>query len=114
MTLSKYCFRNFAVWLLLIASVAGCTETGDNPDGNTDSGVMSDTEVALQSEESRIPDATSQDSESKSADSPIVLFLGDSITAGYGIKEREAFPFLVGQRFFLGYFGLNIFIFGYF
>lgn len=29
---------------------------------------------------------------------PAVVFLGDSLTAGFGLSEREAWPFLVGER----------------
>ena len=29
---------------------------------------------------------------------PVVVFLGDSLTAGYGLEERQAYPVLVEQR----------------
>jgi len=32
------------------------------------------------------------------AERPVVLFLGDSLTAGYGLAEEQAFPALVQQR----------------
>ncbi|MDX1388236.1 MAG: arylesterase [Acidobacteriota bacterium] len=31
-------------------------------------------------------------------DRPVVVFLGDSITAGYGLSEDEAFPALIGEE----------------
>lgn len=31
-------------------------------------------------------------------DKPIILFFGNSLTAGYGIEEEEAYPSLAGQR----------------
>jgi acyl-CoA thioesterase-1 len=31
------------------------------------------------------------------ADAPLVVFLGDSLTAGYGLGQEEAFPALVGE-----------------
>jgi acyl-CoA thioesterase-1 len=39
----------------------------------------------------REPDASA-------AQRPVVLFLGDSLTAGYGLPEEQAFPALVQQR----------------
>jgi acyl-CoA thioesterase I len=33
----------------------------------------------------------------KSANEKTILFIGDSLTAGYGVKKEEAFPELVGQ-----------------
>jgi acyl-CoA thioesterase I len=33
---------------------------------------------------------------------PRVVFLGDSLTAGYGLPERQAFPALVGERLAAG------------
>lgn len=30
---------------------------------------------------------------------PLVVFLGDSLSAGYGLAEEEAFPALLGERF---------------
>ncbi len=33
-----------------------------------------------------------------SIDAPLVVFLGDSLTAGFGVDEGEAFPALVGER----------------
>ena len=32
------------------------------------------------------------------AGAPLVVFLGDSLTAGYGLSEEEAFPALVAER----------------
>jgi acyl-CoA thioesterase I len=33
----------------------------------------------------------------KSSNEKTILFIGDSLTAGYGVKKEEAFPALVGQ-----------------
>jgi acyl-CoA thioesterase-1 len=39
--------------------------------------------------------ATEPAGESAAADAPLVVFLGDSLTAGYGLAEEQAFPSLV-------------------
>jgi len=36
--------------------------------------------------------------ETVSVDGPLVVFLGDSLTAGYGLSEEEAYPALLVQR----------------
>jgi acyl-CoA thioesterase-1 len=41
---------------------------------------------------------TSEAARAKRPDAPLVLFLGDSLTAGYGLSEEEAFPALVAGR----------------
>ncbi len=42
-----------------------------------------------------LPDETS----AEVAEGPLVVFLGDSLTAGYGLDEEQAFPALVAERF---------------
>lgn len=37
--------------------------------------------------------------EADAVDAPLVVFLGDSLTAGYGLDEEQAFPALVEERF---------------
>jgi len=39
--------------------------------------------------------ATKPAGESPAVDAPLVIFLGDSLTAGYGLAEEQAFPSLV-------------------
>lgn len=39
-----------------------------------------------------------QSEKSMTSDKPIILFFGNSLTAGYGIEEDEAYPSLAGQR----------------
>src|SRR5690625_5500613 len=34
----------------------------------------------------------------ESAPAPVILFLGNSLSAGYGINPREAFPSLIEER----------------
>ena len=45
-----------------------------------------------------IKDDPSSTSGAENQDKPIVLFFGDSLTAGYGLQEEDAFPTLVQNR----------------
>lgn len=62
--------------LLLVLSACGSPQT------NTDPEKQIATPLAEPSEDQR----------------PVVLFFGDSITAGYGLSEEEAFPALIQNR----------------
>ncbi len=68
--------------LLLLTTALSCTNQ---------------TEVATkETNESRATESSA--SESSSDTRKTILFFGDSITAGYGIDEQEAFPALIQQR----------------
>ncbi len=45
-----------------------------------------------------IKDETTSTSDAIKQDKKVVLFFGDSLTAGYGLKEEDAFPALVQDR----------------
>jgi len=50
-------------------------------------------------ESAPVPDTTGSAGKSSAADSrPVILFLGDSLTAGYGLDPDEAFPALIQRR----------------
>lgn len=40
----------------------------------------------------------SENSISDSSEKPIILFFGNSLTAGYGLDEDETFPYLIGRK----------------
>src|SRR6185503_8297547 len=59
-----------AAWLLLVLAGGGCSQ---------EASVAEDA-------------APTQVAEAPAAHGPLVVFLGDSLTAGYGLAEEEAFP----------------------
>lgn len=71
---------NYLLFLLLIV-VSSCTPSDQ---------VVNENKVAQTSD--AVDKITANDTRK------IILFFGDSITAGYGIDEREAFPALIQQR----------------
>jgi acyl-CoA thioesterase-1 len=75
--------RAALVWALLTI-LAGCSSR----------------EVVWPEEEARPERSVPADSDSPQhgAAGPRVIFLGDSLTAGYGLSEEEAFPALIGAR----------------
>ena len=68
--------RLIAAWLLLSLAVAGCTQ-----------------EATVATEAAPTPSIPAA-----APDGPRVVFLGDSLTAGYGLSESEAFPAILGTR----------------
>lgn len=71
---------NYLLFLLLLV-VSSCTPSDQ---------VVNENQVAQTSD--AVDKITANDTRK------IILFFGDSITAGYGIDEREAFPALIQQR----------------
>jgi acyl-CoA thioesterase-1 len=63
-----------ATWLLLVLAGGGCSQEASVAEGAAPTGAV----------EARAPEG------------PLVVFLGDSLTAGYGLTEDEAFPALLG------------------
>src|SRR6186713_1424077 len=68
--------RVIAAWLLLSLAVAGCTQ-----------------EATVATEAAPTPAIPAA-----APEGPRVVFLGDSLTAGYGLSESEAFPAILGTR----------------
>jgi acyl-CoA thioesterase I len=70
-------------WLLLVVVLVSCggeAESVEGASGGAASGVEAPGAVSVADEP------------------PLVLFLGDSLTAGYGLAEGQAFPALVGRE----------------
>ncbi len=85
------------VALLIAASVltltfGGCSEIDDDateigrPGGNS----------GVETVETRPPSRTPE--RERTAETPVVVFLGTSITAGYGLEEDQAYPALIQDR----------------
>jgi acyl-CoA thioesterase-1 len=76
---------SIAVLFLLAAVLLSCSPGGSpgNPPGNPDTAAASAAPVAS---------AVSNTAE------PVVVFLGDSLTAGYGLEESQAYPVLVKAK----------------
>src|SRR5688500_15951661 len=75
---------------------AGCDGGGDRPPAPTPSPQPSQRSPATQKATASpdVPDTAA----TRPADRNVrVVFLGDSITAGYGLEAHQAFPALVGQ-----------------
>jgi acyl-CoA thioesterase-1 len=69
-------------WLLLVVVLVACGG-GDDGASASDGGVGG---------------VAASGSRSSADEPPLVLFLGDSLTAGYGLAEGQAFPALVGRE----------------
>ncbi|HEX9951129.1 MAG TPA: arylesterase [Rubricoccaceae bacterium] len=76
--------------LMLPFLAAGCTDAPAPPPASTESGSTASTTAATA--------AASPPRSDAEGDSVVVLFFGDSLTAGYGLANpaREAYPALVG------------------
>lgn len=71
--------------LLLISSIAACgTPEAPAPVSEPDAGTT--------------PDRTNDTIAPDAAAPPVVLFLGDSIAAGFGVQPEDAFPALIQER----------------
>ena len=77
-----------ALGILIVGLLAGCAprESGELFEGSA--GVEKDQGLAVEA----LPDESA----------PLVVFLGDSLTAGYGLSEQEAFPQLLAERLAAG------------
>lgn len=84
---------------LLAAAVALClaiTACSDEQDADR-AGLRSPGASAAQAAPTL--DRAAQESTAKSAaDTPVIVFLGTSLTAGYGLEEDQAFPALIQQK----------------
>lgn len=83
--------RTLLVALTALATVVGCTDPAPTPSHE----VPSEVDTAAGKTDTN-PSKSSSDSEN--TDAARVLFLGDSITAGYGIDRANAFPTLLETR----------------
>lgn len=63
------------LWLML-----GCTQSGEKGEAATE------------------PDTTAVASPSKTVEKGVILFFGNSLTAGYGLRLSEAYPAVIQQR----------------
>lgn len=81
----------FSLAALACGIVVGC---GDAPRPAPAPGAK-----ALAGESSAPPaaDAPRAAARAVPADAPVVVFLGDSLTAGFGLEESQAFPAVVGE-----------------
>jgi acyl-CoA thioesterase-1 len=59
---------------------------------------VAQTAVAQTTDQSPAPVAASSAVPSVASDQPLVVFLGDSLTAGLGVNEDQAYPAVVAQR----------------
>ncbi len=89
MTLARYGSTSRA---LLLAALFGCGANG-NAKGATNSRETKDNMSAGKSAESSAVVATS-----KGVRTPVVLFFGTSLTAGYGLEPEQAFPSLIEKK----------------
>lgn len=71
----------------------GCASPSDDPALSAASDVDSNSEVLVDEEDGTLTDSAVADDEGLR-----ILFLGDSITAGFGIDQLDAFPALVETR----------------
>lgn len=60
-------------------------------------GAVADTAIAVSTDAARGGSAAT-DAATAAADRPAILFLGTSLSAGYGVSESAAFPALIQQR----------------
>jgi acyl-CoA thioesterase-1 len=91
-----YCLRLSCAWLLAL-SIAGCSP------GDVESGVAGDRAMGAGTTSGEI---SSQGASSEIGarsnpappTAPVIVFLGTSLTAGYGLPESQAFPALIQAR----------------
>jgi len=76
--------RAAAGWLGLLALAAALSACGPPDESGAPSGGLAASPAAAPADAGR--------------ERPVVLFLGDSLTAGYGLTAEEAFPALIQQR----------------
>ncbi|MFT5142473.1 MAG: acyl-CoA thioesterase-1 [Rhodothermales bacterium] len=89
------------LYTLLLVGVLGGAGCGpaNSGEGAAAAGPAADTPSASPANVSaQPPNATPPVGESSAPGGPTVLFLGDSITAGYGLEPQEAFPAILEGR----------------
>ena len=90
-----YCLGLPCAWLLLL-SIAACS-SGD-AENHPSSTATNPSEAAVDASPTA-PDADAQaERRADRAATPVVVFLGTSLTAGYGLPESQAFPALIQER----------------
>ncbi len=101
---AKIAAIGFLAGFALALSVAGCSDDGqraaETGPESVDSAVSSDRLPATPAvpvapvSATPVPPARA----TERADTPVVVFLGTSLTAGYGLEEDQAFPALIQER----------------
>ena len=86
-------WRTLGLALALVFLALGCGDEADRP-GDESRAAAGEARAALADSETRSP---SEDGR-PATDRPVVVFLGTSLTAGYGLEERQAFPALIQER----------------
>lgn len=95
----------FVVAVVLIGLLSGCSSDSDShshsaPDASSTSESEKTTDGPSAAEEvARIKKGISgAGSAARADDRPVIVFLGTSLTAGYGLEESQAFPALIQER----------------
>src|SRR4051812_46098159 len=79
-------------------TLAGIVACGSAENMNT-AGKSRETKDNMSVERTTAPgDAATVDSASKTVRTPVVLFFGTSLTAGYGLAPEQAFPSLIEKK----------------
>ena len=91
------CWPSLVLCGLLLAAGcrAGDAPAGDAPAGDASAPAPADTATRRAAPPSTTPDSTRRESASSEL---TILVLGNSITAGYGLTEEEAFPALLQNK----------------
>ena len=88
--LARALFGRFPMWAML--ALIGC---GSQPAVAPESRSPTPADARVEANE---PSSPPEESSSVGQDVPVVLFLGDSLSAGFGLPEAAAFPALVQQK----------------
>jgi acyl-CoA thioesterase-1 len=84
------------VLALLFAAACGDTDSGAGPENESGRGsALSGPGATSETDDSPRGAASSARAE---RDAPVIVFLGTSITAGYGLEESQAYPALIQDR----------------
>ena len=81
-----------ALCTALCAAGLGCGADVPTPAGEAQAGRAASPETAAEAE---APDAPESASESAESGAPLVAFLGDSLTAGFGLAKDRAYPAVI-------------------
>jgi len=79
----------------LSLSIAGCS---NDPDGASETAATRGERVLESGEAKAAPHTAAAARSKEESDTPVVVFLGTSLTAGYGLEEDQAFPALIQER----------------
>lgn len=83
--------------LLLACSHDAGAPRADRAGRNDDAGAVSPTGTSAPATSAASPETAPQTSPAQ-ASTPVVLFLGNSLTAGYGLTAEEAYPALIQRK----------------